>query len=147
MPELTYTITGLSEYTISFENYCVPCKYQNRCRYGKKAPLTLLISCHDLLKAYEQQKYELMKKFQKEADINETYEDIEKKAKVNLSQIFSGIWKKMIKNHKDEILCLNSKRMDPMITSQRGSEWWLEFSRVMKEIYKECSKQVSIKEE
>lgn len=145
MSELFFTIVGMSEYNISFENYCVPCKWQARCRYGKKNPLSLVISCNNLLEAYETKRYDLMKKAQKEADIEDTYEQIEARVKVNMNQIFSGIWKKLIKLHKEEILCLNSRKMDPMVTAQRGGEWWSEFARVMKEIYNECRKQVSIK--
>ena len=141
MPELIYSITGLSEFTISFENYCVPCKYQNRCRYGKKEPLQITIECSELLQAYEHQRLELMKVAQKEAAIDDTYEMLEKRSKVNIGQIFSEIWKKKIKKHKEEITCLNSRKLDPMLTSQRGGEWWSEFRLVMQKVYEECKKQ------
>ncbi|MBD3351630.1 MAG: hypothetical protein GF364_09105 [Candidatus Lokiarchaeota archaeon] len=146
MPELIYRISGLSDFTISFENFCVPCKWQRRCRYGKKAPLNVIIGCNDLLEAYNEKRLEQMRRLQKEADIEDSYEDIESRMNINLQQIFSGIWKKMIKDHKEEILCINSRKMDTMVTSQRGAVWWQEFSKIMRKIYEECKKQVTIKE-
>ena len=77
---------------------------------------------------------------QKAADIDDDYETILSRVKINTSQIFSGIWKIKIKDHKEEILCLNVHRTDSMLTSQRGGEWWSEFRRVMKKIYEECRK-------
>ena len=144
MPELIYRVSGLSEFTISFENYCVPCKMQQRCKYGKKNPFQINIDCNDLLQAYEKKRYELMRKAQKEASIEDTYEDIEKRVKVNMGQIFSGIWKSKIKALKEEILCMNSKRTDSILTTQRGGEWWSEFRAIMKKIYDECQKIQSI---
>lgn len=138
--DLIFTITGLSEFTMSFENYCVPCTMQQRCKYGKKTPFQIKIECQDLLKSYEEKRYQLMRKAQKEADIEDTYEEIEKRVNVNITQIFSGIWKKKIKDLKEEILCLNSRKIDSMLTAQRGGEWWSEFRRVMQEIYEECQK-------
>lgn len=144
MPDLVLTISGLSEYSISFENYCVPCKLQRRCRYGKTNPLVIKIDCKDLMDAYQKKRYQAMKKAQKEADIEDTYEDIEDRVNVNLNQIFSGVWQKKVKDHKEEIFCINSKRMDSMFTSQRGGEWWQVFIKVMKKVYEECKKQTNI---
>ncbi|MHA1729194.1 MAG: hypothetical protein ACTSWY_10745 [Promethearchaeota archaeon] len=140
MSELIYSIIGLSEFNISFENWCVPCKFQGRCRYGKKEPLALRIDCNDLLKSFENERRKQIKKEQKKADINDDYEKILSRVKVNNLQIFSGVWKMKIKNHKEDILCLNSKKTDSMVTSQRGGEWWQEFTKVMREIYIECKK-------
>ena len=81
---------------------------------------------------------------QKEADIEETYEQIESRIRVNTRQIFSNIWKKKIKDHRDEILCINPRKLDSMLTSQRGGEWWAEFAKVMKKIYQDCKKQTSL---
>ena len=141
---LEYRIAGLNEFEITFENYCVPCKFQRRCRYGKSAPLTLAIDCKDLLQAYEKERFEQMKIAQKEADIEDTYEQIESRIKVNTRQIFSNIWKKKIKDHREEILCINSRKLDSMLTSQRGGEWWAEFAKIMKKIYQDCKKQTSL---
>jgi len=140
MTELIYSIVGLSEFSISFENWCVPCKIQNRCRYGKSNQLNLKIDCSGLLNSFENEKRQQLKKLQKIADIEDDYETILSRVKINTSQIFSGIWKIKIKDHKEEILCLNSHRTDPMLTGQRGGEWWSEFRRVMKKIYEECKK-------
>lgn len=140
MVELIYSIVGLSEFNISFENWCVPCKIQNRCKNGKNNPLALKIDCKDLLESFENERRSQLKTQQKIADINDSYETILSRVKVNISQIFSGIWKTKVKNQKEEILCLNSRRTDSMLTSQRGSEWWGEFRRIMKKIHEECKK-------
>ncbi|MBN2155115.1 MAG: hypothetical protein JW776_03670 [Candidatus Lokiarchaeota archaeon] len=141
---LIYRISGLNEFEITFEEYCVPCKFQRRCRYGKSSPLTISIDCKDLLRAYEKERYEQMREAQKQADIEDTYEQIESRIKVNTRQIFSNIWKKKIKEHKEEILCLNSHKLDSMLTSQRGAIWWGEYAKIMKKIYQDCRKQTSL---
>ena len=112
MTELIYSIVGLSEFSISFENWCVPCKIQNRCRYGKNNQFNLKIDCSDLLNSFESEKRRQLKKLQKTADIDDDYETILSRVKINTSQIFSGIWKIKIKDHKEEILCLNSVRFE-----------------------------------
>lgn len=140
MAELIYSIIGLSEFNVSFENWCVPCKNQNRCRFGKKVPFTLKIDCKDLLNSFENERKKQLRVIQKKADIDDDYETLLSRVKINTSQIFSGIWKTKIKNKKEEILCLNSRKTDSMLTNQRGGEWWGEFRRIMSKIHGECKK-------
>ncbi len=102
MATLKYSITGLSQYTISFEQICNECDLKG-CEYNKKNPFQIIIDCKDLTHAKEKRRYEQLQKLQKEADIDETYEQIAKKVKINLQEIFSEIWKTKIKSHKEEL--------------------------------------------
>jgi hypothetical protein len=64
----------------------------------------------------------------------------EKKAKVTRASVYSEIWNDKVKKIKEEILCMDSRKMDSMLTSQRGEEWWSEFREVLKKIDEECAK-------
>ena len=141
MPKvLNYSIVGLQDYTISLESYCSICEIQKHCKYGKDQPFSIAINCGDLNRAKENIKYEQLQKLQKKADVNVTYEDLIKKVKINLSGIFSQIWKEKIKALKDEIRCLDSRKIDPMLVSQQGQDWWGDFNATIKVINKECEK-------
>jgi len=137
MATLKYSITGLSQYTISFEEICNECDLKG-CQYGKKNPFQIIIDCKDLTHAKEKRRYEQLQKLQKEADIDETYEQIAKKVKINLQEIFSEIWKTKIKDHKEELKCLDSRRTDTILVSQFSQQLWASFVKVMREINKEC---------
>lgn len=139
MVTLKYSITGLSEYTVSFEDICNECDLKG-CQYGKKKPFQIIIDCKDLTHAKEKRRYEQLQKLQKEADIEETYEQIAKKVKINLREIFSEIWKSKIKAQKEELKCIDSRRTDTILVSQFSQQLWTTFAKIMSEINKECEK-------
>jgi hypothetical protein len=141
MPKvLNYSIVGLEDYTISFESYCSPCEIQKYCKYGKDNPLTIQINCNDLNQAKEKIKFDQLQKLQKKEDVSVTYEDLIKKVKINIQNIFSQIWKEKIKAQKEEIRCLDSRKRDPMLVAQQGQDWWGDFNSTMRIINKECEK-------
>jgi len=141
MPKvLNYSIVGLEDYTISFENYCSPCEIQKYCKYGKDNPLTIQINCNDLNQAKEKIKFDQLQKLQKKEDVSVTYEELIKKVKINVQNIFSQLWKGKIKAHKDEIRCLDPRKRDPMLVTQQGQDWWSNFNATMKIINIECEK-------
>ena len=86
-----------------------------------------------------QSKEEKMIKLQKQHP-DWDWDKREKKASVSKAQIFSQLWNEKIKARKEEILCLDSRRTDSMVTSQRGEEWWSAFRDIMTIIEKECAK-------
>lgn len=137
---LNYSIIGLQEYSISFEKYCITCDIQQHCKYGKDNPFTFKINCNDLNSAKEKIKYEQLKKIQKKADASLSYEDLIKQVKINLQGIFSQIWKEKIKALNEEIRCLDSRKIDPMLVAQQGQDWWSDFNATMKVINEECEK-------
>ena len=141
MGKVTYNITGLQEFVINFQEYCVACPWTRHCKFNKDKPFQLLISCKDITNAFEFKKSKEMEKLaKKNPDMD--WDTREKKAKVTKQQVFSEIWNDKVKKMKDElgIYCLDSKRLDSMVTSARGEEWWAEFREVMKKIDEECSK-------
>jgi len=141
MPKvLNYSIIGLEDYTISFESYCSPCEIQKHCKYGKDNPYTVQINCNDLNQAKEKIKFDQLQKLQKKEDVSVTYEELIKKVKINLPNIFSQLWKEKIKAHKEEIRCLDSRKRDPMLVAQQGQDWWGNFNSTMKVINQECEK-------
>ncbi len=141
MPKvLNYSITGLQDYKISFESYCSPCEIQNYCKYGKDQPFSININCGELNLAKEKIKYEQLQKLQKNADADITYEELIKEVKINLSGIFSQIWKDKIKAIKEEIRCLDSRKVDSMLVAQQGQDWWGDFNATIKIINQECEK-------
>ncbi len=141
MPKvLNYSIIGLEDYTISFESYCSPCEIQKYCKYGKDNPLTIQINCNDLNQAKEKIKFDQLQKLQKKEDVSVTYEELIKKVKINIQNIFSQIWKEKIKAQKEEIRCLDSRKRDPMLVAQQGQDWWGDFNSTMRIINKECEK-------
>ena len=137
---LNYSIVGLEDYVISFERYCSPCDIQKFCKYGKDSPLSITINCGDLNRAKEKIKFEQLQKLQKTEDVSVTYEELVKKVKINIQNIFSQIWKDKIKAQKEEIRCLDSRKIDPMLVAQQGQDWWQDFNATMKEINQECEK-------
>lgn len=139
MGNLRYNITGLQEFVITFEDYCVPCEYQKNCRYGKNEPFQVSIDCKELVAARDKRKGDEMEKIGKKHP-DWDWETREKKAKVSNTQIFSEMWAIKVKKIREEMLCLDSRRMDSMLTSQQGEMWWSDFREVMDEIQKECSK-------
>lgn len=141
MPKvLNYSIVGLEDYNISFENYCSICEIQKNCKWGKEESFTITINCGDLNRAKEKIKFDQLQKLQKTEDIAASYEELLKKVKINLMGIFSEIWKDKIKSHKEEIRCLDSRKIDPMLVSQQGQDWWADFNATMKVINTECEK-------
>ncbi|MFX0058768.1 MAG: hypothetical protein ACFE85_13070 [Candidatus Hodarchaeota archaeon] len=141
MPQvLNFAITGLEDYTISFETYCSTCDIQKYCKYGKEIPFSILINCGDLNRAKEKIKFEQLQKLQKKEDVSVTYEELVKKVRINLQNIFSQIWKDKIKAQKEEIRCLDSRKRDSMLVAQQGQDWWQDFNMTMKEINNECEK-------
>ena len=60
--------------------------------------------------------------------------------KINLTNIISQIWKGKIKSHKEEIRCLDTRKLDPILVSQQGQDWWADFNATMKVINEECEK-------
>ena len=137
---LNYSIIGLEDYTISFESYCSPCEIQNHCKYGKDNPYTVQINCNDLNQAKEKIKFAQLQKLQKKEDVSVTYEELIKKVKINIQNIFSQLWKEKIKAHKEEIRCLDSRKRDPMLVAQQGQDWWGDFNSTMRIINQECEK-------
>ena len=137
---LNYSIVGLQDYTISFERYCLTCEIQQHCKYGKESPFTVDINCGDLNRAKEKIKFDQLQKLQKTEDVSVSYEELIKMVKINMQGIFSEIWKEKIKAHKEEIRCLDSKRVDPMLVAQQGQDWWMDFNGTMKVINEECEK-------
>ena len=141
MPKiLNFSIVGLEDYIISFESYCSPCEIQKYCKYGKEVPFTISINCSDLNRAKEKIKFDQLQKLQKSEDVSVTYEELIKKVKINIQNIISQIWKEKIKTQKEEIRCLDSRKVDPMIVAQQGQDWWQDFNVTMKEVNNECEK-------
>ena len=141
MPKtLNYSIIGLEDYTISFEIYCSLCEIQKFCKWGKKEPFSIKISCGDLNRAKEKVKFEQLQRLQKTEDVSVSYEELIKKVKINFQGIFSEIWKTKIKAHKEEIRCLDSRKVDPMLVAQQGQDWWQDFNATLKVINDECEK-------
>jgi len=141
MPKvLNYSIVGLQDYTVSFEHYCSICEIQRNCKWGKEEAFMITINCGDLNRAKEKIKFEQLQKLQKTEDISSSYEDLIKKVKINLMGIFSQIWKEKIKALKEEIRCLDSRKVDPMLVSQQGQDWWADFNATMKVLNSECEK-------
>jgi len=137
---LNYSVIGLEDYLISFESYCSPCDIQKFCKYGKAEPFTIKINCGDLNRAKEKIKFDQLLKLQKKEDVSVTYEELIKKVKINVQNIFSQIWKEKVKAHKEEIRCLDSRKVDSMLVAQQGQDWWQNFNSTMKEINRECEK-------
>lgn len=141
MPKiLNFSIIGLEDYTISFENYCSTCDIQKFCKWGKDIPFSIKISCGDLNRAKEKVKFEQLQKLQKTEDVSVPYEELVKKVKINLQGIISEIWKGKIKAQKEEIRCLDSRKRDAMLVAQQGQDWWQDFNITMKVVNKECEK-------
>ena len=138
--KLNYSIVGLQDYVISFDIYCRICEIQQHCNFGKENPFSINVSCNDINHAKEKMKYEQLKKLQKKEDLSSSYEELIKKVKINIQSIFSEIWKKKIKMEKEEIRCLNSKKVDPILVTQQGQDWWQDFNLTIKEINHECEK-------
>ncbi|MFX1574434.1 MAG: hypothetical protein ACFFB0_16965 [Promethearchaeota archaeon] len=137
---LNFSIIGLEDYTISFEIYCSICEIQKFCKWGKDVPFSIKISCSDLNRAKEKVKFEQLQRLQKTEDVSVSYEELIKKVKINLQNIFSEIWKAKIKGHKEEIRCLDSRKRDPILVTQQGQDWWQDFNVTMKAINDECEK-------
>ncbi|MFX1393094.1 MAG: hypothetical protein ACFFAH_05910 [Promethearchaeota archaeon] len=135
---LNYSIIGLQDFGISFESYCRQCEIQRHCKYGKEEPFTVNVNCNDLNKAKEKVKLEQLQKLQKKEDVSVSYEELLKKVKINMQSIFSAIWKEKIKMHKEEIRCLDSRKVDSMLVAQQGQDWWSDFNSTMKVINTEC---------
>ena len=141
MPKiLNYSIVGLEDYTIGFNDYCSLCEIQQFCKWGKNEPFSINISCGDLNRAKEKVKFEQLQKLQKTEDVSVSYEELVKKVKINLQGIISEIWKGKIKALKEEIRCLDSRKIDPMLVAQQGQDWWQDFNATMKVINTECEK-------
>ncbi|MHA1689942.1 MAG: hypothetical protein ACTSUN_11520 [Promethearchaeota archaeon] len=139
MPKLDYSIVGLQEYSISFQRYCRKCEIQKYCVYGKDKPFTVEISYTDLAQAKERTKFEQLKKLQEKASVETSYEELLKKVRISIREIFSQIWQEKVKSNKD-IRCLDSSKVDNIFVSQQGQSWWADFAATMKEINAECEK-------
>ena len=139
MTRVNFNITGLSEFEVSFQDYCSACPMQKNCKYGKSNPFGFTIDCKELTAAEDFKKTEKSKKIQNDHP-EWDWDKAEAASKVKKSQIFSKVWEDKVKSLKEEILCMDSRRTDSMLTSQRGEEWWSEFRTVMTKIHEECSK-------
>jgi len=137
---LHYSIIGLQDYSISFESYCTTCEIQKHCKFGKDNPFNITINCGELNRAKEKIKFDQLQKLQKTEDVNVSYEQLVKKVKINLQGMYSEIWKEKIKTHKEELRCLDSRKVEPMLVSQQGQDWWQDFAATIKEINQECEK-------
>jgi len=135
---LDYSITGLQDYLISFKKYCIPCDIQSKCIYGKKNPYEVKINCNDLNRAKEKVKYDQLKKLQKEEDVSVSYESLIKRVKINLQEIIGYLWQEKVKKHKEELTCLDTRKLDPILVAQQGQDWWRDFLTTVKMINKEC---------
>ncbi|MHA1791860.1 MAG: hypothetical protein ACTSVI_04390 [Promethearchaeota archaeon] len=134
--KLSYNITGLSQFSVSFESYCNSCEWRSRCKFGKENPLEIEISCKEIKYIEDDLQFKYVSKIQREGgDMEKAYEK-----KMPKSKILSQLWKEKIKAKKDEIFCLNTNNLDLIIVSNRSKDWWKEFSLIGKEIIKECSK-------
>jgi hypothetical protein len=141
MPNLlNYSIIGLEDYSISFESYCRQCEIQKYCKYGKDNPFAIEINCNDLNQAKERIKFEQLQKLQKTEDVSVPYEELVKKVKINLQNVFSQLWKDKIKAQKEDIRCLDSRKVDSMLVAQQGQYWWQDFNQTIKVINNECEK-------
>ena len=139
MGMLRFNIVGMQEFSITFEEYCVPCEYQSKCKYGKNQPFQIEMDCKELTTARDFRKTEKMEKLGKQ-NPEWDWDQRDKAARISKSQVYSKLWGDKVKALKEEILCMDSRRMDSMLTSQQGEEWWSEFRETMSEIDKECSK-------
>ena len=139
MGKISFNITGLSDFEITFQDFCSTCPVQKDCKYGKSNPFLFTIDCNEIRVAEDYKKTEAMKKLQKKHP-DWDWDRREKAAKVQKTQIFSKLWEDKVKVNKEEILCMDNRRTDSMLTAQRGEEWWSEFRDVMNKIYEECSK-------
>jgi hypothetical protein len=139
MGKIAYNITGLQEFVLNFQDYCGPCPYHKNCKYSKDKPFQITINCSDITNAFEFKKSKEMEKLAKK-NPEMDWETREKKAKVTKASVISEIWNDKVKKLKDEIYCLDSRKLDSMITSQRSEEWWAAFRETMKEIDDQCSK-------
>ena len=137
---LNFSIIGLEDYIISFGYYCSLCDIQKFCKWGKEEPFSIKISCSDLSRAKEKVKFEQLQKLQKVEDVSVPYEELIKKVKINLQNIISQIWKSKIKALKEEIRCLDSRKIDQMLVAQQGQDWWQDFNMTMKVVNTECEK-------
>lgn len=126
----------MSEFTISFEQWCQPCPWRRMCKFGKDKPLEVLISCRDLKYKAEELQFQHVTKVQKEGG------DIQKAAlrKAPATTILSEVWKEKVKSRKEEIYCINTNFLDLILVSNRSQEWWAEYSRVGKLVMEECAK-------
>lgn len=139
MSKLKMTVAGLQEFNVSFEDYCVPCQWQRNCKYNKNKPFNVVVECKDLTNASEFLKNKEMEKLAKK-NPSWDWETRAKNAKVTKAQIYASIWDEKVKKIKDELVCMNSKRVDSMLVSQRSNDWWTDFREIMKKIDEECSK-------
>jgi hypothetical protein len=138
MPQskLTYAMTSLSTFTVTFENYCNPCPWRRYCKAAKEKPFEIEVSCKDLKYIQEELQFQAVSKVQREGgDIQKATEK-----KVPASKILSEVWAKKVKGNKDNIYCINTNNLDLILVSNRSKEWWMEFSKVGKEIMAECAK-------
>jgi hypothetical protein len=69
-----------------------------------------------------------------------SYEELVRRVKINLQGIFSKIWQEKIKAKKEDIRCLDSRKVDSMLVSQQGQDWWQDFNATIKIINEECEK-------
>jgi hypothetical protein len=141
MPKLlNYTITGLQEFSISFESYCTICNIQKSCKWGKDNVFSIMINCNDLNRVKEKIKFDQLQKLQKTEEVSVPYEKLLEKVKINVQEVFSEIWQEKVKAYKDDIKCLDPRKRDPILVAQQGQEWWQDFTMTMKVINEECEK-------
>ena len=57
-----------------------------------------------------------------------------------MQNIFSQLWKDKIKTQKEEIRCLDSRKVDSMLVIQQGQDWWQDFNQTIKLVNNECEK-------
>ena len=90
MGKLLVSITGLNQFSISFEN-TIPCEYQSLCKFGKRMCFPFRLNVRRPSNAFNASgKRHSIKP--ENAKAGESFEDIEKKIKINVNSIFSEIW-------------------------------------------------------
>lgn len=139
MPKVSYSIIGLSEFEVTFEDYCRTCpsKLQRYCTHGKSKPLTIKIDCKDIRAALEKQKYAKMQKLQKDTAAGEAL-DLDS-ISISKNQVISQLYQDNIKSDAENIRCI-SKHVDSFEAADRAREFWDEFRRNISDIMVECEK-------
>jgi len=133
---LSFSLSGVNEYLVSFEDYCRLCPIRG-CHYNKEKPLSVKVECKDLTYAREALTYVKLQKMQAAQEGSDLTEVI---AKVSSTQVYSKIWTEKVKKNPNRIKCLIAKDIDPLIVGQRAQDWWKDFRKVMAQIDKECKK-------
>ncbi len=132
---LSFSLSGVNEYIITFEDFCRMCSIRG-CAFNKEKPFHIKVECKELTYAREALLYDSIRKAQAKQDPGDTSEV---GGKVSSTQVNTKLWNEKEKKNPARIKCI-SKDFDPLITAQRAQDWWKEFRSVMTKIDKECKK-------